>query len=234
MTAELATTERIIETIERFPDYIQKQFLIDRMDVYLGRGCLPDEANPVGFRVVHMDIPEEAEELLQFKLDNLQRCTTVSQVFWMVNKPDRLQFLHILKGLYTFDKQEYSEILRECWISTEFPHQMSNRQLIDLFDSAYTEFLMTGEEVMVLESQPEIIPVYRGVSDKRTKYKALSWTTSYKVADWFAHRWSKASGTQKILKSSIRKSDVYMYTNSRNEHEIVVNPNRLKKIKVVI
>jgi hypothetical protein len=93
---------------------------------------------------------------------------------------------------------------------------------------------MTEEEVKVLESQPEIISVYRGLPDTRTRHKALSWTTSYKVADWFAHRWSKASGIQKILKSSIRKSDVYMYTDARNEQEIVVNPNRLKKIEVVI
>lgn len=200
--------------------------------MYLGRGFLPDKTEPVGFRLVHMDNPEEVEELLQSKLDNLRRCKTVSQIFWMVNKPDRLQLLHILKGIYTFDKQEYSEILRECWISTEFPHQMSNRHLIDLFNSAYTGFLMTKEEIEALGAQPEIIQIYRGVSDKRTRHKALSWTTSYKVAHWFAHRWDKASGTQpEVLKSSIRKSDVYMYTNDRNEEEIVVNPKRLKKLQ---
>lgn len=234
MTTELATPERIIETIERLPDYIQKQFLIDRMDMYLGRGYLPDVKNPVGFRVVDMNNPAESNGLLQFKLDNLRRCKNNHQIFWMVNKPDRLQFLHILKHLYTFDKQEYSELLRDCWVSTEFPHQMSNRQLIDLFNSAYTEFLMTEEEVDVLGNQPETIKIYRGIPDKRTRHKALSWTTSYKVARWFAYRLGKASGTQKILKSSIRKSDVYMYTNARNEEEIVVNPNRLKKIEVVI
>jgi hypothetical protein len=234
MTKITATPENIISFIERFPDYIQKQFLIDRMDMHYGRGFLPDETNPVGFRLVRMDVPKEANELLQFKLGYLRRCDNIFQVFLMINKPDRLQLLHLLKGVYIFDKKEYSKLLRDCWVSTEFPHQMSNRHLIDLFNSAYTESLMTKEEVEALGAQPEIISIYRGVSDKRTKHKALSWTISYKVANWFAHRWNKASGTPKILKSSIRKSDVYMYTNARNEEEIVVNPNRLKKIEVVI
>jgi hypothetical protein len=162
MTVITATSENIISFIERFPDYIQKQFLIDRIDVYLGRSFLPDKTNPVGFRVVDLNVPKDAEELIKVKLDQLRRCDNIFQVFLMINKPDRLQLLHILKGVYTFDKKEYSELLRDCWVSTEFPHQMKNGQLIDLFNSAYTQALMTEEEVEVLSNQPEIISIYRG------------------------------------------------------------------------
>lgn len=230
---ERITPENFIAVIERFPDYIQKQFLIDRMDMYLRRGFLPDETNPVGFKIIHIDNPEEAAELLQFKLDGLKRCKSVSQIFWQINKPDRLQVLHFLKSVYTFDEKEYAGLLRDAWISTEFPSQMTNAQLIDLFQCAYTEHLMTEEEIKALGAMPEVIEIYRGLQDKRARHQALSWTTEYEIAHWFATRWDKASGTQRILKSSINKENVYMYTNTRNEKEIVVNPKRLKKIKEV-
>jgi hypothetical protein len=162
----------------------------------------------------------------------LRRCKSIGQVFLVVNKPDRLQLLWILKGVYEFDRAEYSRLLRECWVATEFPHQMSNRDLIDLFRSAYTPALMTEEEVVALDALPDPITVYRGLQDKKTRRKALSWTLDYEVARWFANRWSnKASGTGRILKSAIRKSDVYMYTNVRGERETVVNPLKLKKIQ---
>jgi hypothetical protein len=229
MIQETITPERIIETIERFPDYIQRQFLIDRMDIYLGHGFLPDENG--GFKVVYIDNPEEAAELLQFKLEGLRKCKSVSQVFWMINKPDRLQVLHFLKNVYTFEEKEYAGLLRDAWISTEFPHQMPNAKLIDLFQCAYTQYLMTEEENSALGAQPEIITVYRGLQDKRARHKALSWTLDYEVAHWFAMRWAK--GKQVILTAEINKRDVYMYTNERNEEEIVVNPKKLKKVREV-
>lgn len=234
MTALPATPERIIQTLEQFPDHIQKQFLIDRMAMYLGRGFIPDDTNPVGFRLVHMDNPEEAEELLQFKLKHLKKCKNNFHVFLMVNKPDRLQLLSFLSSVYTFSKKEYSELLRDSWVSTEFPHQLSNAVLVRMFDNADIQFLMTKEERKALVTMPDEIIVYRGYSETNvkkgmTKRRGLSWTLDKEKAIWFATRWKHPDAN--ILRATVNKSDVYMYTDTRNESEVVVNPKRLKKVQ---
>jgi hypothetical protein len=232
MTALPATTERIIEAVLRFPDHIQKQFLIDRMDMYLGHGMIP-QTGDIPFRIVHMDIPEEAEELLQFKIEGLKRSKTVSQIFWMINKPDRLQLLNFLNGVYVFDPVEYTQILREIWISTEFPHQMSNKSLVNMFKCADTQFLMTDDEIEALGSMENEFTVFRGLQDTKTRHKALSWTIKYEIAHWFANRWNKALGTPQIIKAQIEKKHVFAYINARNEEEIILNPNHLKKMEIM-
>lgn len=232
MTALPATPERIIEAILRFPDHIQKQFLVDRMDMYLGYGMIPQQGE-IPFKMMHMDVPEEAEQLLQFKIEGLKRSKTVSQIFWMINKPDRLQVLQFLSGVYTFEKREYAELLREVWITTEFPHQMPNRNIMRLFESADAQFLMTEEENKALGSMENEFPVYRGLQDNKTRHKALSWTINYEIAHWFANRWNKTLGTPKIIKSQIEKKHVFAYINARNEEEIILNPKHLKKMEIM-
>jgi len=234
MTAFSVTPERIIMAIEQFPDHVQQQFLFDRMDVYLGYGILPDKDTDTGFRIIYMNKPDEVAELLQYKLQCLRKCININQIFLFISKPNRLQLLQFLKNVYVWDKREYAQLLRDCWTSTEFPHQMSNAELIRMFKGADTQFLMTDDEVKALGVLPDIVTVYRGIQDKRTRHKALSWTTSYKVAHWFATRWNKASGvTPQILKSKIEKKYVFAYIHARNEDEIVLNPLHLKKMENV-
>lgn len=232
MTAFSATPERIITAIDHFPDHIQKQFLIDRMDMYLGYGAIPQKGD-VPFKLMHMDNPKEAEELLNFRKEGLKRCKSISMIFCMINKPDRLQLLQFLSGVYVFDKKEYAQLLRDAWIATEFPHQMPNKNLMRLFQNADAQFLMTEEEIKALGTMPDEFPVFRGLQDDRARRKALSWTTSYEVAHWFASRWKAGVSRPRIYKAVVCKKNVYMYTNSRNEEEVVVNPNRLKKIEEV-
>ena len=226
MTPDKVTPEKVIATIERFPAYIQKQYLFDRMDLYLGHGVMPVGDND--WKHIHMDVPEEVEELLQFKLKIVRGCKSIPEIFCFIQKPDRLQILAFLAGVYTFDKVMYADLLRDCWIATEFPHQIKNDRLIWMFDQADRKLLMTDAERKAFNGLPEEIPVFRGLQDDRARRKALSWTTSYKVAEWFAHRWSRNG---KVFAAVIRKSDVYMYTNQRNEFEVVVNPNHLRKIR---
>ena len=234
MTAFSATPERIISTLERFPVHIQRQFLIDRMDMYLGHGFLPDGNG--GFRIIHIDNPEEAAELLQFKLNGLKKCKNVHQIFWFINKPDRLQVLQFLTGVYIFTKEDYAELLRDAWISTEFPHQMPNAKLIRMFESADRHALMTDDEHKALDILPDAIPVYRGYSETNvrkgmTKRRGLSWTLDKEKAIWFAKRWSHSDA--KLLSATASKTDVYIYTNVRGEQELVVNPKKLKKVKEI-
>jgi len=233
MTMFRATPERVIMAIEHLPEHIQKQLLIDRIDMVLGHGMIQDGNG--GFKIIYMDKPEDVKEAIQIKLGAIRRCINIFQIFLFVQKPDRLMFLHSLKNVYVFDKREYAELLRDAWISTEFPHQMPNAKLIQMFANAEQKYLMTNDEVKALGILPEVITIYRGLQDNKTRHKALSWTTKKDVARWFATRWHnpKSGITPRILASKIKKSDVYMYTDQRNECEVVVNPNRLMKMSEV-
>lgn len=232
MTMFKATPERVIMAIEHLPAHIQKQFLIDRMDIYLGYGMTQDGDGKL--KLLYMDKPEDAEELLQIKLGAIRKCINIGQIFWHIQKPDRLMFLNLLRNVYVFDKKTYAELLRDAWITTEFPHQMPNAELIRMFRNAEQKYLMTKDEVKALGVLPEVITVYRGLQDKKTRKKALSWTTDINVAKWFATRWHKSgTTTPRILTSKIKRSDVYMYCTQRNESELVVNPNRLMKMNEV-
>ena len=232
MTMFQATPERVIMAIELFPKHIQRSFLIDRMDIHLGYGMTQDSEGKL--KLLYMDKPDEAEELLQIKLGAIRRCINIEQIFWHIQKPDRLMFLNFLRGIYIFDKKTYAKLLRDVWITTEFPHQMPNAELIRLFRNAEQKYLMTKDEVKALGILPEVIPIYRGLQYPKTRRKALSWTTKIEVAKWFATRWHKSGTTPpRIITSKIKKSDVYMYCLQRNESELVVNPNRLMKMSEV-
>jgi hypothetical protein len=233
MTAVTATKENIVAAIERFPKHIQQQFLIDRMDMFLGFGAISQQGGE-GYKILHIHNPEEAEELLQFRLEGIRRCEEIHQVFWFVNKSDRLQLLQFLSGIYVFENADYATLLRDAWISTEFPHQMKNNHLINMFEKADRRYLMTDEENKALEAMPDVFPVYRGWSEKQvkkglTKRRGLSWTTDENVADWFANRWQHGDGC--VTSALASKKEVYMYTDERNEREVVVNPAKLRKIK---
>jgi len=233
MTMFKATPERVIWLIEHLPKHIQRQLLIQRIDMLLGYGMIQDIDGKI--KLLYMDKSCDVTELLQSKLATLRNCINIEQIFWHIQKPDRLWLLNHLRTIYVFDKPEYSELLRDAWISTEFPHQMSNAVLTQMFWNAEQKHLMTENEIEALGILPEVITIYRGLQEKKTRHKALSWTTNIDVARWFATRWHepKSGITPRILTSKIKKSDVYMYTDQRNEKELVVNPNRLMKLSEV-
>lgn len=231
MTAFEITPERILTAIEMFPKHIQVQILIDRMTVYTGHGAIMTEGGE--FKHIHMDNPEDVEEMLKIKLNAMRRAKTVGEVFWFINKPDRLQIFDILARTYVFRKEDYARILRNIWISTEFPGQTKNEELIRIFGSADQKYLMTEEDYKALSEMPEEITIYRGCQDKKAKVKGMSWTTAFEKANWFATRWHKGSDAGKVYTAQIKKSDVYMYCTERGEEEVVVNPNRLKGLKQV-
>ena len=77
---------------------------------------------------------------------------------------------------------------------------------------------------------PEVVEVYRGITDYNKKYvKALSWTLSKKTAEWFADRFS-SKGI--IYKALIPKEHILAYFNGRNEKEIVLDPKYLQDIEI--
>ena len=89
---------------------------------------------------------------------------------------------------------------------------------------------MDKNEQKLFDSLPDEIVVYRGLQGKKAKAKGFSWTTDEWRARWFANRWKTQN---KVFRAKIRKEDVFMYTDARNEKEVILNPYKLKEIEEI-
>jgi hypothetical protein len=89
------------------------------------------------------------------------------------------------------------------------------------------EYLMNAAEKRFLNSLPEQITIYRGMTTKEFKEKSFgpSWTLKKEVAEFFAHEYKRnydTSNMKKIVhKITINKSEVVAFFNGRKEFEII-------------
>lgn len=199
--------------------------------LYLPKDGIP--GNESEFLVCNTEANQQ--KAIDFKCKHMiGSAKNLCECFWHLNKPYRLQILQIVAPIYDMNG-EYETILRDAWTSTEYPHQAKVDSLISLFDKADRTKLMDDEEKAVLARLPDEFTVYRGWSETQvkagyTKRRGLAWTTEKKMAAWFAQRWNHPDG--KIATATVRKSDVYMYTNARGEREVVLNPRKVRNWSV--
>ncbi|MFA5259039.1 MAG: hypothetical protein WC402_03100 [Candidatus Pacearchaeota archaeon] len=185
----------------------------------------------------HIDVIKEGK-MLTLNKNNIKdyinwKCNEIKEeakdiddIFMQVNKPYRLTFLYLIKDFLT--EEEFNSMMKDCWVMTEYPNQEGMGILLKLFDKSKKELLMTKEELDKFNSLPQVIIIYRGLQDKKAKIRALSWTLSKDKAMWFASRWKNKNN---VYQADINKEDVFMYTNDRNEDEVVINPTKLNNIK---
>lgn len=143
---------------------------------------------------------------------------------------------HLLDGFKKyhsrFDDKSYWQILATIWTLQE--QLWPNRKLfLKLFEAPRDgrQWLMTVAERRKLENMPNQFPVYRGFIG--TRGKGLSWTTDKKKAEWFAKRFAKVEGIgqPKLMEGIAKKKDVLAYFNGRKEKEIVIDPDKVTKVK---
>ena len=162
----------------------------------------------------------------------IDNATNAYQIYMMVNKPYALAFLSLSEC--HLSKKDFSEILSDAWIRSENPNLDKNfvkNDLVAMFKKADKAVLMDGEEREQFDDFDDTITVYRGVTSYNAKnIRALSWTTDYKTAEWFAHRFDE-DGT--VYEAQISKEHILAFFNGRNESEVIVdheNPPAKKKI----
>ena len=63
------------------------------------------------------------------------------------------------------------------------------------------------------------------------KLKVLSWTTDPEVAKWFANRYQQHG---QVYTATISKKHILAYFGGRNEAEVIVDPSKLKEIKLFL
>lgn len=90
--------------------------------------------------------------------------------------------------------------------------------------------LMDANEVAFLNSLPDTVTLYRGVTKiNHTRYKALSWTVDYETAVWFANRYRNyepEGGIHEVWTVIVPKERIlasFTEDGKDNEGEVIVN-----------
>lgn len=154
----------------------------------------------------------------------------VYHVYYLLNDSYRLMFFDSVANFLS--KEDYATLLGESWVSSEYANLDSNvtkKQMLEHFKKADKQALMSESELETYEDLNDTITIYRGVSSKQKKHvDALSWTTSFGKAKWFAERWDKGV----VYAATINKEDVFAYFDRKNEDEVVVDYGKLQNIKI--
>lgn len=144
-----------------------------------------------------------------------------NQIYMLLNKAYALYFLHRAQNYIS--KQDMGVALRNAWQQAENIHidpNLNTTKIRRLFAQADPKSLMEEQERDRLKSLPDIIELYRGVTDINAHCKKpFSWTTSQKIALWFAKRFE--SKYQAIWSIRIPKTAILAHFQSPEEEFIV-------------
>ena len=189
-------------------------------------------AAPTENGLAMLDITQGDENLSAWRglmVKQIDQAKHAYHIYMMLNKPYALSFLSLAEP--HLSKKDFSEILADAWIRSENPNMDKNfvkKSLVDMFKKADQSILMDGEEKEVFDSFDDTVTIYRGVTSYNAKnIKALSWTTDYQTAEWFAHRFGE-EGT--VYEAQISKEHILAFFNGRNESEVIVDPKYLTDI----
>ena len=91
---------------------------------------------------------------------------------------------------------------------------------------------MDEDELEFFDSLPDTVTIYRGVTSyNNKKLKVLSWTVDPEVAKWFADRYQQHG---QVYAATISKKHILAYFGGRHEAEVIVDPSKLKDIKLLL
>lgn len=147
-----------------------------------------------------------------------------------IKKPYLLAFLRYTEDYLSIE--DFSEYLSESWVLVEYSNNDKNyskSKLLKAFKRADKNILMNEDELESYNKLDDYITVYRGVKPK-SSYKALSWTTNKKIAQWFADRFDKNGA---VYKAKINKKYIFAYFSRRNEDEIVLDYTKLEDVRKI-
>ena len=137
---------------------------------------------------------------------------------FLIEKPFRVTFFSDLVKQNKIKKlsKKYWKILSSLWTGSENIFQ--NKDLWDdlLKDKTNSHYFMSKKDLKFFNSLENEFIVYRGYSQWENGY---SYTLDKERAIWFANRFGKNGNVKERL---VKKEDVFAYTNSREENEIII------------
>lgn len=184
---------------------------------------------------VQLDITKSKESLKKWQVQmekQIDESNNVHFVYYLFNDSYRLMFFDEVSNFLS--NEDFSVLLGESWVSSEYANldaNVSKKQMLKHFQNADKTLMMNESELETFNELDDTITVYRGVgSINKNNIKALSWTTSFGKAKWFAERWGKSG---KIYAATIDKENIFAYFDRKNEDEVIVDFNKLQNIKPV-
>ena len=158
---------------------------------------------------------------------------TIFQIYILINTPWSLFFINLVEPYLS--AEDFAALLKDAFMGMEQPNMDSNistTQIKNYFKKCDKNALMEEEELEVYNSLPDIVTVYRGVTSyNNKKIEVLSWTIDPEVAKWFANRYEEHG---QVYAATISKKHILAYFGGRNEAEVIVDPSKLKDIKLLL
>ena len=164
-----------------------------------------------------LEDPKGREYIFQKYIQKINNIQSYIEFSCLIRKSYLLTFLKYTKDYISID--DMSKFLSDAYQQSENPNNdpnMPKSTLISLFKKSNKELIMDQEEFGIYQNLPQNLVIYRGVGGKLDlkKAKALSWTTDFEIAKWFALRFSK-NGI--VFKGIIEHSHIYSYFNREKE-----------------
>lgn len=168
------------------------------------------------------------EKYMEYKKKELLDCTETRHVFYKVQKPYRT---YLLKEVWSaLSKEELGKVLTDVWKTCDYvneDHMLNKEEYTKIFRAAGKENLMEKEELEILESLPDVVTVYRGISQETHHcVDGMSWTSDEGTARWFADRFGSDGSVYKL---KVDKKHILAFYLA--EMEVVIDYNWLKKNK---
>jgi hypothetical protein len=137
------------------------------------------------------------------------------------------KIIYFIKYHHLLPDDKYWEYLSFAYQNQDY-NPVPNEILKTLFssDKSGKENLMTKEEIIFLDSLPEVFSIYRAMSieEVNSKKYRFSWTLDKEIAEKFSERNKLLYKTEMVVKEiEIKKKDVIAYLNGRKEKEIIVS-----------
>lgn len=158
----------------------------------------------------------------------IKKETSLYSIIIMICKPYQLTFFKYIKDYLS--EEDFSKLLISSWTSTEFNTNDKNvtlREFVSWFKKANKSYMMDESELKVFNDLPEEVVIYRGVGNRKYK-NGMSWTLNKNKAIWFSKRFN--FDDKHVYQGIIAKKDILVYTNQRDEQEIIVDYKKIKNI----
>ena len=154
----------------------------------------------------------------QERLMEFEKNKEFESYLFLIEKPFRVTFFSDLVKQNKIKRlsKKYWKILSSLWTGSENIFQ--NKELWDelLKDKTNSHHFMSKKDLEFYNSLENEFIVYRGYTHWENGY---SYTIDKDIAVWFAERFGQNGIVKEIL---VKKEDVFAFTNSRKEKEIIL------------
>jgi hypothetical protein len=154
----------------------------------------------------------------QERLKEFEKDKEFESYLFLIEKPFRVMFFSELVKQNKIKKfsKKYWRILSSLWTGSENIFQ--NKELWDnlLKDKTNSHFFMSKKDLKFFNSLENEFMVYRGYTHWENGY---SYSLDKERAVFFANRFGQNGKVKEML---VKKEDVFAYTNSREEKEIII------------